>query len=120
MIGVQGAGVEKAVAIYMSIFNLAEEVFLLLVMLGFMLYLVWNSAYQVGFPVVMLGIDLVLLAYRSSKQVLWALDIWLSSPWQSELYTTYLDEESEWKTEVMELVELRSTITTYRKGRHLA
>ena len=60
---------ENAVAMFMSLFSLAEELACMVAMLGFMAYLVRESVWQMVFPVLMLSIDAFILYLRSAKQV---------------------------------------------------
>lgn len=93
---------EKAVSAFLSIFDLARDLSVLIYMFCYLGYVCRNALWLLVFPALMLFIDVISLAVRAGEQ--------------SDLYKVFLDEESEWMSTVCESVELRSTITTYRSG----
>ena len=102
----QGSGVEKAVSAFLSIFDLARDLSVLIYMFCYLGYVCRNALWLLVFPALLLFIDVISLGVRAGEQ--------------SDLYKVFLDEESEWMSTVCESVELRSTITTYRSGLSLA
>merc|ERR1712166_818376 len=100
---IMGAGVETVVSmVWGNFFNLVQDLMLLIVMVGLMMYTLHGIIWMAVFPIIMIAIDICINFRRS--------------PSQSALYQKYLNAENVWKANVMENVEQRTCITTFNAG----